>query len=166
MDGICWVKLSADKICILNQYRNKKYTYIFTYFFFIKANIIDDIISDVVIYLFSVELWFPFICLLTSPSSLSICFSPLFFCLMLYPRRHSSPLLSSSFSQLLCSPVISKLPSPPLFSCLNLPLQMSPLYSPGLPAILISGISSILRFSLLPGKKQDDLLPRWHSVSK
>lgn len=58
---------------------------------------------------------------------------------VLYPRWHTSPLLSSSFfSQLFCSPVISKLPSPPCFSRLNLPLQLSFLHSPGLLAIINS----------------------------
>lgn len=51
-------------------------------------------------------------------------------------------------SQLLCSLVISNLPSPPFFSCLILPLQLSPLYSHVLPAILISDTS--LCFSVFP----------------
>lgn len=36
--------------------------------------------------------------------------------------------------QLPCSPVISNLPSPPLFSCIILPLQLSSLNSPAPPA--------------------------------
>lgn len=75
---------------------------------------------------------------LASPS-LPLCFSPPFFCLMFYiPGDIPLPFSPHLFSRLLCSPVISKLPSPPTFSRLNLPLQLSVLHSPGLLAVINS----------------------------
>lgn len=75
--------------------------------------------------------------------------------------------------QLPCSPVISNLPSPPLFSCIILPLQLSSLNSPVPPpstTILVSHTSPFL-CSCLPSSplrlgEKDNLLSGWHSISK